>query len=249
MSMVDHVEKFVDEPWAVQPWTHARSTIGERYAHLAATENPKAMRHFEAAWDVCLKEYPHELVIVHPSSRKRSRTSKIDDEHKSQCGDGQSTIGDDQVTNIEDRQSVNEPGKSSTVDDRTSNVAGRPHPPAGPPPIVEGPARPEWATFQRDANVWYDELVEAGVDYEARRIFFALAQHSDRGYEEANRLIHKLFKDKFFTEKGKGRGKGKKRFENVSAFLSNGVMNARAEIDKEEYELKWGRRSWGSSWW
>ena len=156
--MVDHVEKFVDEPWAVQPWTHARSTIGERYGHHAATENPKAMHHFECAWNYALTQFPHELVVVHPDRRKRSRTSKIDDDHKSNCGDGQSTVGDDPSDKLRDQLSgaANAPGTSSkdagrpsadasNVDVRLLTVAGRPS------TIFEGPARPEWDTFQRDA--------------------------------------------------------------------------------------------------
>ena len=247
--MVEHVEEFVNNPWCDQPYSYARSTIGERYGHHAATENPKAMHHFECAWNYALTQFPHELVVVHPDRRKRSRTSKIDDDHKSNCGDGHSTVGDDQSDKLAgDANAAGTSSKdagrpsadASNVDVRPSTVAGRPS------TIFEGPARPDWATYQRDAYVWYDELVEMGVDDSARKLFFALAQHSDRGYEEANRLIHKLFKDMHHTTKGKGRGK--KRFENISAFMSNAVMNARGAIEDEEYERKWGHsRRWG--WW
>ena len=93
------------------------------------------------------------------------------------------------------------------------------------------PRNPEWATFQRDAHTWYHELTRAGVDDKSCRVLFLLSQHSDRGWQEANRIIHKIFKNTY----GKSTVKG---FDNVSAFVSKAVNNARRQLDHEDWYAK-----------
>ena len=111
----------------------------------------------------------------------------------------------------------------STVDSAAAGSAADPR-----SSTVDSP--PEWVTFQRDAHNWYHELAGAGVDEPSIRVLFLLSQHSDRGWQEANRIIHKIFKDT--AGKGKAKGKG---FDNVSAFVSKAVNNARRELDHEEW--------------
>ena len=75
------------------------------------------------------------------------------------------------------------------------------------------------------SSAWKQELERVGVDVNSQRVLFLLAQHSHQGHQEANRILHKLFKDP------REKGKGGSRFGNVSAFVSVAVRNARAGLD------------------
>ena len=69
---------------------------------------------------------------------------------------------------------------------------------------------------------WFDTLIEEfGVDTMARKEMVLLAQHSEKGYQAVNSLISKLY-----LKKRKGEW-----IDNASAFISNGIRNAREEID------------------
>lgn len=69
---------------------------------------------------------------------------------------------------------------------------------------------------------WFDTLIEEfGVDTMARKEMVLLAQHSEKGYQAVNSLISKLY-----LKKRKGEW-----IANTSAFISNGIRNAREEID------------------
>ena len=63
-----------------------------------------------------------------------------------------------------------------------------------------GKEMPEWATFERDVTVWWSILNFWHVDDDAREALFALAQHSDQGYQAANELIGKLLKKRPTTK-------------------------------------------------
>ena len=69
---------------------------------------------------------------------------------------------------------------------------------------------------------WFDTLIdEFSVDTTARKEMVLLAQHSEKGYEAVNSLISKLYLKKRKNE----------RIDNASAFISNGIRNAREDID------------------
>jgi hypothetical protein len=94
---------------------------------------------------------------------------------------------------------------------------------------------PAWATLERDVRVWWSIFDHWALDVEARESLFALAQHSDQGYEAANELVGKLLKKKndrsiFNTS--------------ASAFVFSSVLNARAIInpgDEGDRSSKRGR--------
>ena len=76
-------------------------------------------------------------------------------------------------------------------------------------------AVPEWATFNMDATQWYTVLTaEFGCDEASVMDLFCLAQHSSRGYEEANSIIAKLIKKRDYIRV-------------PSAFVQTSVKNAR----------------------
>ena len=69
---------------------------------------------------------------------------------------------------------------------------------------------------------WFDTLIdEFSVDTTARKEMVLLAQHSEEGYQAVNSLMNKLYLKKRKAE----------RIDNASAFISNGVRNAREELD------------------
>ena len=88
---------------------------------------------------------------------------------------------------------------------------------------AEGEQEPDWATFERDPRVWWEILDWWHIDHDARAQLFSLAQHSDKGHEEANELIGKLLKKK--ADKTEFRS-------NASAFIYSSVLYARAHIAK-----------------
>ena len=83
--------------------------------------------------------------------------------------------------------------------------------------------KPDWATFERDPNVWWEILDWWLIDHDARAQLFSLAQHSDKGHEEANQLIGKLLQKKADKTEFKS---------NASAFIYSSVLYARAHIAK-----------------
>ena len=83
--------------------------------------------------------------------------------------------------------------------------------------------KPDWATFERHPNVWWEILDWWHIDQDARAQLFSLAQHSDKGREEANELIGKLLKKKADKTEFKS---------NASAFIYSSVLYARAHIAK-----------------
>ena len=87
----------------------------------------------------------------------------------------------------------------------------------------QGEQKPDWATFERDPNVWWEILDWWHIDHDARAQLFSLAQHSDKGREEANELIGKLLKKKADKTEFKS---------NASAFIYSSVLYARAHIAK-----------------
>jgi hypothetical protein len=81
---------------------------------------------------------------------------------------------------------------------------------------------PDWATFERDVGVWWSIFDHWQIDDTARQSLFALAQHSDQGYEAANELVGKLVKKK----------NGNATFTtSASAFVFSSVLNARHDIN------------------
>ena len=119
---------------------------------------------------------------------------------------------------------------SSSASDDRANVEHTPAQPAYPPSAhlkggkgahTPSPEVPTWATFERNAHVWYDELCRLGVDKHACKDLFLLAQLSDVGYAEANNVLSKLIKKDVDGD----------TLNNVSAFVHSSVMSARYRID------------------
>ena len=110
-----------------------------------------------------------------------------------------------------------------------------PVPPSYPPPqapdVSPSPSRkrhidiatdlPDWATFDRDVEKWWELLDYYDVDEPGRASLFALAQHSDKGYEAANDLIGKLVK----------KWADNVAVRNPSGFIHSSVLNARHKLD------------------
>ena len=94
----------------------------------------------------------------------------------------------------------------------------------------ESQGLPPWATFDRDVTVWWNLLEFWRVDTKARESLFALAQHSEKGYEAANELIGKLLKKK---------NDGATFTSSASAFVFSCVLNARNRVDYDDRE--WNR--------
>ena len=82
-------------------------------------------------------------------------------------------------------------------------------------------------------EVWYDELVgRFGCDRDSIRGLYGLAQLSQRGYEEANSIVWKMFKKVC----------DKEHIGNPSAFLHNSVNLASNALQSPREHLKGGRR-------
>ena len=98
-------------------------------------------------------------------------------------------------------------------------------PEMGPSGAKRPRALEPWETFERDASVWVDVLVGAGVDKVARQEIFLLAQHSDAGFGEANSIIAKLLKKQADQDAPR----------NPSAFVHAFVCSARGNIGSWNY--------------
>ena len=201
--MIDQVERFISDPWHVQPHIDAFKDMSLRYAIESSSDHQKAIKHHTACWAAAEKllaekrqTSPAPLLVAKP---KPSPTP--DSEEYSYSEEEE----EEEMDKRNGRQSHSREAARSRSRDSAPAAA--------------------WATFDRDATVWKQELERAGVDDNSQRVLFLLAQHSHQGHQEANRILHKLFKDP------REKGKGGSRVGNVSAFVSVAVRNARVNLD------------------
>jgi hypothetical protein len=80
---------------------------------------------------------------------------------------------------------------------------------------------PEWATTEADVEVWWQSFDRWGVDTNARKALYALAQYSAAGYMKANAIVGKLIKKDTDADLPR----------NTSAFVHASVMHARNDMD------------------
>jgi hypothetical protein len=80
---------------------------------------------------------------------------------------------------------------------------------------------PEWATTDNDVEVWWQSFDRWGVDTNARKALYSLAQYSGTGYMKANAIVGKLIKKDTDADLPR----------NTSAFVHASVMHARNEMD------------------
>ena len=81
--------------------------------------------------------------------------------------------------------------RSSYWDDEDTNNAGKRRKSA----YTLDDDMPEWVSFEFEPRRWFNLLMERGVDHEARKQLFMLAQLNEKGRLEAWSLISKLLND------------------------------------------------------
>ena len=78
----------------------------------------------------------------------------------------------------------------------------------------------KWRTFERNVEVWSDDLRRWRVDDKATKSLFLLAQLSNDGYDGANMIISKLLKKETDGEE----------IRNSSAFVHASVLRVRQKL-------------------
>ena len=91
-----------------------------------------------------------------------------------------------------------------------------------PPASEESVEPPAWQALEFDVQHWVDTLTSHHVDELAQKELFLLAQHSERGKEEANQVISKILKKATNAE----------YMSNPSAFVHSSVQNARYHLQR-----------------
>jgi hypothetical protein len=97
--------------------------------------------------------------------------------------------------------------------------------PIEPTPLQGAPTDHDWATTDRNIDVWWGVLTDAGVDQSAVQMLFCLAQIGDDGYRAANHIVSSLL-----THINDEHG-----FVNVSAFVYSSSKKARQKITPKDW--------------
>jgi hypothetical protein len=213
--------------WAASPWTDVAYT-GDKESDVfgfeACQSHPEACACWKDLYERVQDGWPIDVASV-----KAERAS-----------DGR---GDDGRKHRSDRA----PWRQLQQSTKCPPPRPPPRPPSVPPPsvLVQRPATPprssghalealddvddgaddlllpEWATTIADVEVWWQSFDRWGVDTNARKALYALAQYSADGYMKANAIVGKLIKKDTDADLPR----------NTSAFVHASVMHARNELD------------------
>jgi len=214
------------DPMASAGWGELYATMTDKY-NLEALAISTDHRASDTDTDS-----PHDSRRPHCRSRSPRRCRLTDGPRGARASGHRAPIEPD--TRPDTRSSGHAPTRGSGIDRRSSKQ----EPSADSHPIYHDrtsdrdartPNRgradmPAYATLEPDATVWWDVLAELGVDDQATRMLFSLAQYNDDGRKHANSIIGKLLKGE----------SGRKYYHTtISAFVSTAVTRARHAIEPD----------------
>ena len=177
--------------WADHPWTIVQENDDKGFAYEVATRRHSSFRQFTNLWnwvdaqnDQCRAD--DDEVTACSKSPSPADEASPRDRHPALAG-RQSTRSDGIVDNR---------GKRAHRDDSREPIDSD-RPTAGASQLAVDDGEPAWASIHNPnlARCWRAELMRLGIDDQAQKKLFALAQEGSAGRSLALGLIGKLLKD------------------------------------------------------